>query len=188
MIASSASAEPWAWSANARWRSSSGVSSSSSVMPITPFIGVRISWLMLARNADFSLDASSAASRAAASSCSRSARSSSSCWRSSRCSASTSVSAPTTPMNACASRTRTCGSWNANGPRPSNVSPISVAPIQSPCSAASVVSKRSATQTLSGTTRNVSGTPEVIPNTSAYAPPANTVTPRNSQRRSTRHQ
>ena len=27
-------------------------------MPITPFIGVRISWLMLARNSDFSRDAS----------------------------------------------------------------------------------------------------------------------------------
>ena len=34
---------------------SSGVSSSSSVMPITPFIGVRISWLMLARNSLFAL-------------------------------------------------------------------------------------------------------------------------------------
>ena len=29
-----------------------------SVMPMTPFIGVRISWLMLARNSDFSRDAS----------------------------------------------------------------------------------------------------------------------------------
>ena len=33
-------------------------------MPMTPFIGVRISWLMFARNADFSRDASSASSRA----------------------------------------------------------------------------------------------------------------------------
>ena len=32
-------------------------------MPITPFIGVRISWLMLARKSDFTLEASSAASR-----------------------------------------------------------------------------------------------------------------------------
>ncbi len=30
-------------SANSRWADCSGVSSSSSVMPITPFIGVRIS-------------------------------------------------------------------------------------------------------------------------------------------------
>ena len=37
-------------------------------MPITPFIGVRISWLMLARNADFMFDASTAWSRAIASS------------------------------------------------------------------------------------------------------------------------
>ena len=35
-------------------------------MPITPFIGVRISWLMLARNADFMFDASTASSRATA--------------------------------------------------------------------------------------------------------------------------
>ena len=33
-------------------------SSSSSVMPITPFSGVRISWLMLARNSDFAREAS----------------------------------------------------------------------------------------------------------------------------------
>ena len=37
-------------------------------MPITPFIGVRISWLMLARNSDFSREFSSAASRARTSS------------------------------------------------------------------------------------------------------------------------
>ena len=43
---------------------SSPVSSSRSVMPMTPFIGVRISWLMLARNSDFSRADSSAASRA----------------------------------------------------------------------------------------------------------------------------
>ena len=56
------------WIASARWSSSSVVSSSSFVRPSTPFIGVRISWLMLARNADFVFDASTAASRAAASS------------------------------------------------------------------------------------------------------------------------
>ncbi len=33
-------------------------------MPSTPFIGVRISWLMLARNCDLSRDASMAWSRA----------------------------------------------------------------------------------------------------------------------------
>ena len=33
-------------------------------MPMTPFIGVRISWLMLARNSDLSREASSAAWRA----------------------------------------------------------------------------------------------------------------------------
>ena len=35
------------------------------VSPITPFIGVRISWLMVARNADLARDASNAASRLA---------------------------------------------------------------------------------------------------------------------------
>ena len=41
---------------------SSGVSSSRSVMPMTPFIGVRISWLMLARNSLLAWLAASAAS------------------------------------------------------------------------------------------------------------------------------
>ena len=41
-------------------RRSAAVRSSSSVMPITPFSGVRISWLMLARNSDLARDASSA--------------------------------------------------------------------------------------------------------------------------------
>ena len=40
------------------------VSSSSSVMPMTPFIGVRISWLMLARNSDFEREASTASASA----------------------------------------------------------------------------------------------------------------------------
>ena len=39
------------------------VSSSSSVMPITPFIGVRISWLMLARNSPLARFAAADASR-----------------------------------------------------------------------------------------------------------------------------
>ena len=43
------------------------VSSNSSVMPMTPFIGVRISWLMLARNCDFASTANSARSLACSS-------------------------------------------------------------------------------------------------------------------------
>ena len=43
---------------------SSVVESSSSVMPITPFSGVRISWLMLARNSDFEREASTASASA----------------------------------------------------------------------------------------------------------------------------
>ena len=43
--------------------------------PITAFIGVRISWLIDARNCDFIRDASSAASRAVASSAATRSRS-----------------------------------------------------------------------------------------------------------------
>ena len=43
------------------------VRSSSSLRPITPFIGVRISWLIMARNSDFSREACIASSRASAS-------------------------------------------------------------------------------------------------------------------------
>jgi hypothetical protein len=45
-----------------RCTESSSVSESSSVMPMTPFIGVRISWLMLARNSLLVRVASSEAS------------------------------------------------------------------------------------------------------------------------------
>ena len=47
-------------SAYSRWTGSSSVSSSTRVSPMTPFIGVRISWLMLARKSDLSCDASRA--------------------------------------------------------------------------------------------------------------------------------
>ena len=49
---------------------SSGARSESSMrsrLPMTPFIGVRISWLMVAKNSDLTTDARSAASRASAS-------------------------------------------------------------------------------------------------------------------------
>ena len=45
------------------------VSRSRSVMPMTPLIGVRISWLIVARKSDFIREPAIAASRAAASSC-----------------------------------------------------------------------------------------------------------------------
>ena len=44
-----------------RWSAVSSLSSTSSVMPMMPFIGVRISWLMLARNSLFARLASIAA-------------------------------------------------------------------------------------------------------------------------------
>ena len=64
MIASSASAELWIVAAKRRWRGSSFESSSSSVMPSTPFIGVRISCDMRARNSLFALLAASAVRQA----------------------------------------------------------------------------------------------------------------------------
>ena len=51
------------------------VRSSRSLRPMTPLRGVRISWLMVARNSDFCREASMAASRAAASSASARSRS-----------------------------------------------------------------------------------------------------------------
>ncbi len=48
--------------AKRRCRSDISVSSNSSAMPSTPFIGVRISWLMLARNWLFARLAASATS------------------------------------------------------------------------------------------------------------------------------
>lgn len=53
---------------NSRWSGVSCVSSSKPVIAMTPFIGVRISWLMFARNSDFARAAASAAARAALSS------------------------------------------------------------------------------------------------------------------------
>jgi len=70
MIVSSASADRSTASAHSRWSVSSFVSRSSLVMPRMPFIGVRISWLIVARNSDLSREASREASRAPASSCS----------------------------------------------------------------------------------------------------------------------
>ena len=67
MTRSSASADAWTISRYSRCSRSCGVSSSSSVMPRTPFIGVRISWLMLARNSLFARLAASATSFAATS-------------------------------------------------------------------------------------------------------------------------
>ncbi len=66
MMTSRPSAEVATASANWRCSSSSSVSSSRAVSPITPFIGVRISWLMLARNSDFIRDPATASSRAVA--------------------------------------------------------------------------------------------------------------------------
>ena len=68
MMVSSASPELRMVSTDSRCSADSGVSSSRLVMPITPFIGVRISWLMDARKALFVWAADNAASRATCSS------------------------------------------------------------------------------------------------------------------------
>ena len=64
MICSSASAECEMVCDRCRCRGVSSVACSSSDMPMTPFIGVRISWLMRARNSLLALLARSAASLA----------------------------------------------------------------------------------------------------------------------------
>ena len=68
MTARSVSVELSAAVTNRAWRSLSASRSSSCSIPITPLIGVRISWLMLARNWDLARFAASAASFAARSS------------------------------------------------------------------------------------------------------------------------
>ena len=64
MTPSSASPDEAAVRAYSRCSAPSSVWSSSSVIPITPFSGVRISWLMLARNSDFEREASTASASA----------------------------------------------------------------------------------------------------------------------------
>ena len=68
MMVSSALAESRTVEAKSVCSSSSGVSSNSSVNPITPFMGVRSSWLMLARNSLLARFADSAATLAFSSS------------------------------------------------------------------------------------------------------------------------
>ncbi len=81
------SADSWTMVAHSSCSADSGVSKSSVVMPSTPFIGVRISWLMRARNSLLARAPDSAASRA---------------WRSSaswRMRAVTSVKKPVAPSS-----------------------------------------------------------------------------------------
>ncbi len=70
MIVSSASPLSRIVAAKSRWSALSGVSSNKPLMPMTAFIGVRISWLIVARNALLASFAASAWPRAA-SACAR---------------------------------------------------------------------------------------------------------------------
>ena len=76
MIAIKAELHPLAAFAKSRCSGVSFVSSRRLVIPMMPFIGVRISWLMVARNWDFNRASSKASSRAVASSFSIRVRSS----------------------------------------------------------------------------------------------------------------
>ncbi len=64
MICSSTFAEPWAVETMFSCSGLRSVCASTSSMPVTPIIGVRISWLIAATNVDFAWFASSAAARA----------------------------------------------------------------------------------------------------------------------------
>ena len=75
MTESRARLATWTPDARRSWSALSGVRISRSLRPITPLRGVRISWLIVARNSDFCRDASMAASRAVASSSSARSRS-----------------------------------------------------------------------------------------------------------------
>ena len=75
MISSSACADSRARSTLARCGCVSDSSRTRSSMPMIPFMGVRISWLMLARNSDFRREACSACSRALTIACSACCRS-----------------------------------------------------------------------------------------------------------------
>ena len=66
MIASRARLATCTPEASRSWSALSALRSSRSLSPITPLSGVRISWLIVARNSDFCRDASIAASRASA--------------------------------------------------------------------------------------------------------------------------
>ncbi len=74
MICSSDCAELWAVATIWRCCVVSSVRASTSSMPVTPIIGVRISWLIAARKVDFARLACSAAWRAASASCSARSR------------------------------------------------------------------------------------------------------------------
>ena len=67
MMPSRVSPAPCRPTASRRWWASRSVRSSRSLRPMTPFMGVRISWLIVARNSDLRREASMASSRAAAS-------------------------------------------------------------------------------------------------------------------------
>jgi hypothetical protein len=60
MISSSPSPDERTISAYSRCWAPSGVSSRSSLIPMTPLSGVRSSWLTVATNMDFAFDASTA--------------------------------------------------------------------------------------------------------------------------------
>jgi hypothetical protein len=65
MMRTKACAESRIVATSGSWSSPNPCRSKTSIMPSTPFIGVRISWLIVARNVDFASFAASASARAA---------------------------------------------------------------------------------------------------------------------------
>ena len=64
MTSKSARPEAWMVASASRCSSVSGVAARTSVIPMTPFMGVRISWLIAARNSDLARAAATASSLA----------------------------------------------------------------------------------------------------------------------------
>ena len=107
MMRSSAAAELRTVPTRRFWRSFRGSRSSSSAVPTTPFIGVRISWLIVARKVDLAWLAASASSRAVWAA-SRSLRRSRWRWRSSVMSENSDTQPPDL-VRAAVRRVQACG-------------------------------------------------------------------------------
>ena len=168
MIWSSDCAELSAVATIWRWFGVSSVPARTSSMPVTPTIGVRISWLIAARNPDFARLAPSAASCARRSSAVRSrtrcssslaaaSTSSRARLRSAAIAHRTSDDVATAALNAARTMRLWVSSDSANGPCPANVA----LPATPATSAFTIVptsgSPRSPTHSSAGMTRKASG-------------------------------
>ena len=168
MIWSSDCAELSAVATIWRWCGVSSVLARTSSMPVTPTMGVRISWLMAARNPDFARLAPSAASCARRSSAVRSrTRCSSSLaaastssrdrFRSAAIAHRTSDDVATAALNAARTMRLTVSCDSANGPCPATVATLATPATSAFTIAATSGSPRSPTHSSAGMTRKASG-------------------------------